>query len=312
MKLGLQIPRFHWPGSPGNLGEKLAEIAKTADASGFSSLWLMDHFFGIEQGYGPVDSPMLEGYTTLPYLAAVTKKIKLGLMVTGAFYRPPGLLIKSVTTLDVLSGGRAVLGIGSGWYRREANGLGMPYPESKRARLGMLRETLQIAKKMWSDDSSPFKGKYYHLEEPINKPQPLSKPHPPILIGGGGEQVTLKLVARYADAVNLHLGAHPNLKGYTERSYDNYRTRIERLSHKMSVLREHCDRVDRNYDDIEITVLCPMNVSEDGLTPEEVLEMCSELAGIGIHHIIFNMSNDHEITPLETIGREVIPKLAHL
>ena len=122
----------------------------------------------------------------------------------------------------------------------------------------------------------------------------------------------MKLVARYADAVNLHLGAHLNLKGYTERSYDNYRTRIERLSHKMSVLREHCDRVDRNFDDIEITVLCPMNVSEDGLTPEEVLEMCSELAGIGIHHIIFNMSNDHEITPLETIGREVIPKIAHL
>lgn len=312
MKIGLQIPRFHWPGGPEKMGAKLAEIAGTADHSGFYSLWVMDHFFGIEQGYGPVDAPMLEGYSTLPYLAAVTKKIKLGLMVTGAFYRPPGLLIKSVTTLDVLSGGRAILGIGSGWYRREANGLGMPYPDTKRARLGMLRETLQIAKKMWSDDSTPFKGKYYQLEEPLNRPQPLSTPHPPILIGGGGEQVTLKLVARYADAVNLHLGSHPKLKGYTDSSYDSYRTRIERLTHKMDVLRKHCERVERNYDDIEITVLSPMNVSRDGLTPEDVVEMCTELSNIGVHHIIFNMPNDHEITPLEVLAREVIPKISKL
>ena len=311
MKIGLQLPQFDWTGSPQNIGPKLAEIANTADRVGFSSLWLMDHFFGIEQGYGPVDAPMLEGYSVLPFLAAVTEQIKLGLMVTGAFYRPPGLLVKMVTTLDVISGGRAYLGIGSGWYRREANGLGMPYPETVRERLGRLRETLQIAKQMWDGDSSPYNGRYYQLDEPLNQPMPLSKPHPPILIGGGGEKVTLRLVAKYGDASNLHLGCHPDLH-YPEVLSDWYRTYADRLPKKLAVLRRHCDDIGRDYDDIEKTVLGAIKIAPDAMPPEELIELCHGLHDVGINQAIFNMPNVADITPLETIGREVIPQIEHL
>jgi len=312
MKIGLQIPRFHWPGSPENIGSKLAEIARAADESGFASIWVMDHFFQVEQGYGAYDEPMLEAYSALSYIAGVTEKVKLGTMVTGSFYRNPGILVKTVTTLDVLSGGRAMLGIGSGWYRREAEGLGVRFPASLKELVGRFEENILIAKQMWSDDKSPFRGKYYTLEEPLCSPQPISKPHPPILIAGSGEKKTLKFVAKYGDACNFHLGAHPKLKGYTEGSYRSYQTRIERLTHKMNVVKEHCKREERDYDEIEITVLCPMEVSENGLSPEEVIEMCSELAEIGIHQVMFNMPNDHEITPIKTIGGEVIPSLRGL
>jgi len=312
MKIGLQIPRFDWPGSPENIGGKLVEIAKTADKVGFSSLWAMDHFFQVGQGYGAYDKPMLEAYSALSYIAAVTEKVKLGTMVTGSFYRHPGILVKTVTTLDVLSGGRAILGIGAGWYRREAEGLGVPYPASLRERVGRFEENIMIAKHMWRDDHSPFRGKYYTLNEPLCRPQPLSKPHPPILIAGGGEKKTLKFVARYGDACNFHLGAHPKLIGYAERSYDNYRTRIERLTHKMEVLKKHCERENREYEDIEVTVLGPLEISVDGLTPEEVVTMCEEVAEIGVKHMIFNMPNVHEITPLEIIGDEVIPFIRDL
>ncbi len=312
MKIGLQVPRFHWLGSPINIGVKLAEIAVAADRSGFSSLWVMDHFFQVEQGYGAYDEPMLEAYTALSYMAAVTKKVKLGTMVTGSFYRHPGILVKTVTTLDVLSGGRAMLGIGAGWYQREAEGFGVRYPISLKERVGRFEENILIAKHMWRDDHSAFRGKYYTLNEPICRPQPISQPHPPILIAGSGEKKTLKLVARYGDACNFHLGAHPKLKGYTQRSYDNYRTRIERLTHKMNVLRKHCERENRNYEEIEVTVLSPIEVSENGLTPEEVVEICVELARIGVDHLIFNMPNDHEITPIEIIGEEIIPQIGDM
>ena len=309
MKIGLQVPRFNWPGSPYNIGPKLVDIAKTGDRAGFSSLWVMDHFFQVEQGYGPPEAPMLEGYATMSYLAAVTERIKLGLMVTGNFYRHPGILIKTITTLDVLSGGRAYLGIGAGWYERESKGLGIPFPQSKRERLDRLEETLQIAHHMWRDDRSMFEGRYYRLEEPICSPQPLSQPHPPILIGGGGEKRTLRLVAKYGDACNLHLGAHPKLRGYSERSYMNYRTRKERLRHKLDVLRRHCESVGRDYDEIDKSVLSPLEVSPGALTPGEVVGMCQELSEIGINYVVFNMPNDHEITPIEVIGEEVIPEI---
>lgn len=309
MKIGLQVPRFHWPGSPENIGEKLAEIAVNADQSGFSSLWVMDHFFQVGQGYGDFDEPMLEGYTALAYMAAVTEKVKLGTMVTGSFYRNPGILIKIVTTLDVLSGGRAMLGIGSGWYRREAEGLGVRFPASLNELVGRFEENILISKHMWSDDRTPFEGKYYQLEEPVCSPQPISKPHPPILIAGSGEKKTLKFVAKYGDACNFHLGAHPKLKGYTDRSYSNYEKRRERLTHTLNVFKRHCERENRDYNEIEVTVLCPMKVAEDGLTPEDVVDMCEELAEIGIHQVIFNMVNDHEITPIKVIGEEVIPRI---
>ncbi|MDH5200839.1 MAG: LLM class F420-dependent oxidoreductase [Candidatus Bathyarchaeota archaeon] len=311
-KIGIQVPRFHWPGGPENMGTKLAEIARTADRSGFSSLWVMDHFYQVGQGYGAPGEPMLEGYTALAYMAAVTSRVKLGTMVTGCFYRHPGILLKTVTTLDILSGGRGMLGIGAGWYDREAKGMGAPYPETAAERLSRLEETLKIAKHMWSDDRSTFEGKYYRLEEPICSPQPLSKPHPPIMIGGEGERKTLRFVAKYGDACNLHLGAHPKLRGYTERSYENYRDRFERLTHKLNVLRRHCERVGRDYEDIETSVLSPLEISPSAMTVEEVIEMCEELAGIGIQHVIFNMPNDHEIEPIEVIGEDIIQQVKDL
>jgi len=312
MKIGLQIPRFHWPGSPGNIGPKLAEVAQTADDWGFHSVWVMDHFYQVGQGYGAPDEPMLEAYTALAYMAATTRRVKLGTMVTGAFYRHPGVLVKTVTTLDVLSGGRGVLGIGAGWYEQESRGMGVPFPYSVMERVGRFEETIKIALHMWRDDRTPFEGKYYQLEEPICSPQPVSRPHPYIMIGGEGEKKTLRFVAKYADGCNLHLGAHPKLRGYTQRSFNNYATRFERLTHKLNVLRKHCDSVGRDYEEIEKSVLSPIEISPTAMTVEDVIEMCEEVAGIGIQYVIFNMPNDHEIEPIQTIGEEVIPQVRRL
>lgn len=312
MKVGLQVPRFHWPGRPENIGSKLAEIAKAADDYGFSSLWVMDHFYQVGQGYGDPEEPMLEAYAALAYMAAMTSRVKLGTMVTGAFYRYPGILVKTVTTLDVLSGGRGILGIGAGWYEKESRGMGVPFPYSLRERMGRFEEALKIALHMWSDDRSTFEGKYYRLEEPICSPQPVSRPHPFIMIGGEGERKTLRFVAKYADGCNLHLGAHPKLRGYTQGAFNDYATRFKRLTHKLNVLKRHCVRVGRDYDQIETSVLSPVEISPDAMTVDDVTEMCEELAEIGIRHVIFNMPNDHEIEPIQTIGEEVIPQVRGL
>ena len=173
MKIGLQLPWFNWPGAPENTGPKLKEIAEAADIQGFTTLWVMDHFYQVGQGFGPKEDPMLEGYTTLSYLAAMTQQVKLGLMVTSSFYRHPGLLIKMVTTLDVLSEGRAILGLGAGWDEQESKAFGIPYPSTKE-RLDRLEETLMIAKHLWSGDPSSFTGKYHTLETPILNPRPLT------------------------------------------------------------------------------------------------------------------------------------------
>jgi F420-dependent oxidoreductase-like protein len=309
MKVGLQVPRFSWPVGTANIGSKLGEIARAADRSGFQSVWVMDHFYQVGQGYGAPEEPMLEAYTALAYMAAVTRNAKLGTMVTGSFYRHPGVLVKMVTTLDVLSGGRGILGIGAGWYELESRGMGVPFPYSIEERMGRFEEALRIAHHMWRDDRTSFEGKYYRLEEPICSPQPVSKPHPYILIGGSGEKKTLRYVARYGDACNLHLGAHPKLRGYSERSYMNYGTRKERLGHKLDVLRGHCEREGRDYDDIDKSVLVPVEVSPGALTPGEVVGMCRELSEMGFNYVVFNMPNDHEITPIEAIGEEVIPEI---
>lgn len=310
MRIGLQIPRFNWPGNPHNMGAKLAEIAKAAEHAGFYSLWVMDHFFQVEQGFGPYRDPMLEGYATISYLAALTRRVKLGLMVTGNPYRHPGILIKTVTTLDVLSGGRAYLGIGAGWYVQEAMCLGIPFPQTRRELIERLEETLRIAKHMWKGDQSPFKGKYYQLDSPVNSPQPISQPHPPILIGGEGEKMTLQLVAKYGDACNFQLGTR--LRGYSPWIEERYRNRRERLTRKLAVLKEHCDRVGRSYDDIERTVLGSIEIAPDAMATAEIVELCQELAETGFDQVIFNMPNVHEIKPLEIMGQEVIPLVARL
>jgi F420-dependent oxidoreductase-like protein len=299
MKIGLQIPNFTYPAGPKELGNKLAEIARTADDAGFASIWVMDHFFQIgsrdrSMGLGPAEEEMLEGYSTLSYLAAITKKATLGTLVTGVIYRHPGILIKTVTTLDVLSGGRAYLGIGAGWNEREARGLGVPFPSTKE-RLEQLEETLEIAKQMWSDNNGAYKGRHFQLAETLCSPQPLSKPHPPILIGGSGEKKTLRLVAKYADACNL---------------FANMGTEVVRS--KLDVLKKHCENVGRDYTGIEKTTLSTIHLAPDKMKAKDVIEQCRTLAGLGIQHAIFNMPNIHEIKPLETFGREIIPSLADL
>lgn len=299
MKIGLQVPNFTWPGGPSITGSKLAEIARAADEAGFASLWVMDHFFQIggrdRSGLlGPAEDEMLEGYSALSFMAGITKRIKLGTMVTGVIYRHPGILIKTVTTLDVLSGGRAYLGIGAAWNERESRGLGVPFPPLKE-RFERLEETLQIARQMWSDNNGPYNGRYYRLAETLCNPRPLSEPHPPILIGGGGEKKTLKLVAQYADACNLFSGSGPDT-----------------LRHKLDVLKTHCDKVKRNYNEIEKTTLSTVHLAEGKLTVKDVIKQCSDLAGLGIQHAIFNMPNVHEIKPLEMFGREVIPAMIGL
>lgn len=313
MKLGLQIPEFNWPDSPQSIGAKLVEIAKTAENVGISSLWFMDHFFQVaEQGDDSqvAAEPMLEGYSAASYIAAVTQKIKIGLLVTGNIYRHPGLLIKTVTTLDVLSGGRAYFGIGAGWYEREAKGLGVAFP-SVRERMERLEETLKIAKHMWSGDRSPFDGKYYQLAEPINSPQPLSKPHPPIMVGGQGEKKTLKLVAKYADAYNVYFGSFWNQSGSAERT-ERYKSNSERVKRKLNVLKMHCSKVGRSYDEIERSTLGHVWLAPGGMNADDIVQTCRDLAKMGFTHVIVNMINLHEIEPLNIIGREVIPEIAEL
>ena len=297
MKIGLQIPNFTWPGGPKEIHSKLAEIARTADEAGFASLWVMDHFFQIGRpnnptGLGPAEDEMLEGYSTLSYLAGSTKKATLGTLVTGVVYRHPGILVKTVTTLDVLSGGRAWFGVGAAWNEREARGLGVPFPPVKE-RFERLEETLQIAKQMWSGNSGPYEGKHFHLAETLSSPQPLTKPHPPIMIGGGGEQKTLRLVAQYADACNLFAAIGS-----------------ETLRNKLFALQQHCGRLGRNYGEIEKTTLGTAYLAEGRMKPSDIIEQCRSLASLGIQHAIFNMPNVHEITPLEVFGREIIPAVA--
>jgi len=299
MKIGLQIPNFTYPDGPKELGKKLAEIARTADDVGFSSLWVMDHFFQIgsrdrSMGLGPAEDEMLEGYSTLSYLAGVTKKVTLGTMVTGVVYRHPGILVKTVTTLDVLSSGRVYLGIGAAWNEREARGLGVPFPSTKE-RLEQLEETLEIAKQMWSDNNGAYAGKYFQLAETLCSPQPLSKPHPPILIGGSGEKKTLRLVAKYADACNLFA-----------------RMGVDTVRGKLDILKQHCEEVGRDYAEIEKTTLSTVHLAPDKMNAKNVIEECRALSDIGIQHAIFNMPNVHEIKPLEIFGREIIPALADL
>ena len=293
MRIGLQIPHFTWPSQPASIAPSLARIAETADAAGFASLWAMDHFFQI-QNVGAAEEPMLEGYSVLNFLAAHSRRPTLGLMVTGVIYRYPGILVKTVTTLDVLSGGRAILGIGAAWNQREAVGLGVPFPPLKQ-RFEMLEEALQIAHQMWAGNTAPYHGKHFQLAEPINSPTPIHKPHPPILIGGQGETKTLRLVAQYADACNLFARTGPDV-----------------LRHKLDVLKGHCDAVGRPYEAIEKTALSTAMLVPGGQTPADIVADIKTLAGLGFQHVIFNMPAVETITPLEVFGREIIPAVAEL
>jgi F420-dependent oxidoreductase-like protein len=291
MKVGLQVPNFTWPGGPAGIGPRLSDIARTAEDAGFYSLWLMDHYFQIEM-VGPAELGMLEGYAGLSFCAAVTRKLKLGTMATGVTYRHPGVLLKTVTTLDVLSQGRAYLGIGAAWFEREHLGLGVPFPPLGR-RFELLEETLQVARQMWSGSTDPYRGKHLVLEETLCRPLPLSRPHPPILVAGGGEAKTLRLVAQYADACNLFGDAAA-------------------VRHKLDVLQRHCETLGRDYAEIEKTSLGTVHLAAGHESPGEVIARLRALAEAGVQHAIFNMPNVHELTPLEVFGREIIPAVADL
>jgi F420-dependent oxidoreductase-like protein len=293
MKIGLQVPSFTWPGGDAEIGPRLAEIGQRADDAGFTSLWVMDHFFQIQYA-GPAEHPMLEGYSALSFLAGVTKRVALGTLVTGVHYRHPGILAKTVTALDVLSGGRAWLGIGAGWYERESLGLGVPFPPLK-DRFEQLEEALQIVLQMWSDTVAPFAGKHYQLAETLNQPQPVRKPRPPIMIGGTGEQKTLRMVAQYGDACNL---------------FD--RLGDEAITHKLDVLKGHCERLGRPFEEIEITTLGSAHLAPGAQSADDIIAHCRSLAALGVHHAIFNMPNVSELTPLTIFKEQIIPAVADL
>jgi len=284
MKLGLQIPNFTFPGGPQRLGSDLARVVVEADQAGFDSLWVMDHFFQIEF-IGPAEHDMLEGYTTLGYFAALTSKIKLGTMVTGITYRYPGILVKTMTTLDVLSGGRAYFGLGAAWFEREHQAMGVPFP-GLAERFERLEETLQIAQQMWSENNGPFQGKHYHLAETLCVPQPLSRPHPPILIGGMGEKKTLRLVAQYAQACNLFQFAG-----------------IAALKQKLEVLRAHCEDLGRNYQDIEKTTLGQVDPKE----PNRFIEQLHQLAEIGIDSALFGVPDPTAPSVMKVLAETILP-----
>ena len=270
MKWGLQVSDFTWPDAPRSIGPTFARVARDADQAGMASLWVMDHFFQI-RSIGPSEHEMLEGYSALAYAAGVTERITLGTMVTGVTYRYPGLLIKTVTTLDVLSSGRAWLGIGAAWNEEEHRGLGVPFPSTKE-RFERLEETLQLAHQMWSGDDSAFEGRHHQLERPLNSPPAVSMPHPRILVGGGGERKTLRLVAQYADACNIF-----------DMGPDAVRA-------KYDVIRRHCEAVGRDYDDIEKTVLSRVDFAKE--SDDSIVDRVGRLRDVGTQHVIFGVARE--------------------
>ncbi|SHL51859.1 alkanesulfonate monooxygenase [Pseudonocardia thermophila] len=291
MKIGLQVSDFTWPGGPGTLAADLRAIARAAEDAGFARLAVADHLWQVNTN-GPPENAMLEAYTTLGFLAACTSRIELLTWVSAVSFREPALLAKCVTTLDVLSGGRAWLGIGAGWFEEEARGLGLPFPPLAE-RFERLEEALQICLQMWSGDDGPYAGTHYVLDRTLNSPQPLQRPHPPILIGGGGERKTLRLVAQYAQACNLFAD--------------------DDLAHKLAVLDKHCAAVGRDRSEIETTVvLPPRDPGPDGENTDVIVAELRQLATLGVDHVQLKVPRMVEIRPLELFGERIIPVVAAL
>jgi F420-dependent oxidoreductase-like protein len=285
MRVGLHVVRFDWPDAPASIAPTLAAVARASEDAGIFGLSVMDHWFQVD-AIAPITDPMLESYTTMGYLAALTRAVRLRVLVTGVTYRHPGLLAKLVSTLDVLAGGRAELGIGAAWYEREHLGLGVAYPPVAE-RFERLEESLQICLQMWSDNDGPFAGKHYQLAETLCSPQPIAQPHPPILIGGDGEKKTLRLVARYADACNLNASTP------------------DRIAGKLDVLRSHCDREGRDYDTIRKTIV----VFVDPFTDlDRFLAECDRYSDIGIDEVILMADND-PIAFTQRVAELIVPRL---
>lgn len=299
MKLGLQVSYWSWPGAPRSIGPTFSGIVRNAEGAGLSSLWVMDHYFQIG-GIGPPELEMLEAYTTLGFAAGQTSTIELGVMVTGVTYRHPGILLKTVTTLDVLSGGRAWLGIGAAWFEEEHRCLGVPHPPVAE-RFERLEETLQLAHRMFSGDESAFVGRHYYLERPLNIPAPVRRP--PILVGGGGERKTLRLVAQYADACNI---------------FDMGPARVRA---KYDVIDRHCAEVGRDPTEITRTVLSRISLSREGgeklrsgettMSVDQAVDKLGGLAEIGTDTVIMGMGNDTDETAYELVA-DVVQQVAQL
>src|SRR6476660_4481486 len=287
MDLGLHLADFTWSGGSSTFVDDLVRTAKTAEDVGFTKLSVMDHVWQIS-AVGPREHEMLEAYTALGFLAAVTERVQLLAWVTAAIYREPGLLAKEVTTLDVLSKGRAMLGIGAAWNEEECVGLGLPFPATAE-RFERLEETLQICLQMWGDSVEPYAGKHYQLGSTLNSPQSVQRPHPPILIGGGGEKKTLRMVAQYAQACNL---------------FDS-----PELAHKLDILRQHCDDLGRDYATIAKTVMCPIDPGPKGEKVDEILAHLKDLATLGVEHVHSRGLDGSRTDWLEVIGDRIIPEI---
>jgi F420-dependent oxidoreductase-like protein len=296
VKFGLQVASFTYPGGTPAIAPALERVVRTADEIGLDSIWVMDHLFQI-RSVGRVEEPMLEGWTALGFIAAHTKRARIGLMVGGIHYREPGIWVKAATTLDVLSGGRAWLGIGAAWNQQESQGLGFPFPPLG-VRFEMLEETLQIAHQMFDGElgsQGRHDGRHYHATRLLNSPQSISRPRVPIMIGGGGERKTLRLVAQYGDATNVFGGP-------------------EKIHHKWEVLRRHCEDVGRPYDEIERSTLQgAFRLSRDGgsgtVTPTELVDWYGELGDAGAQHILFSLQDAWNAEELELFGSDVLPQL---
>ena len=290
MKVGLHVPVFAWQGGSDALADHLVNVAEHAESAGFDQLTVMDHYFAL----GPGDAyrrPMLEAYTALGFIAARTSKIRVGSQVTGVMYRYPGILIKQVTTLNVLSKGRGFLGIGAAWFEHEHHAFGVPFPPLKE-RFERLEETLRIAHQAWSGDSQPFHGKYYSLEEPYLSPSAVSKPRPRILVGGSGERKTLRLVAQYADA--CHINASD----------------LEVGRHKLAVLRQHCADVGRNAAEIETTCGVRAEIMADGSNVQEVIDRFAAAGEAGFDMVTTALPEVYTLEAIHLFGEKVISALA--
>ncbi|HEX4815238.1 MAG TPA: LLM class F420-dependent oxidoreductase [Nonomuraea sp.] len=287
MQIGLEIGAFAWDGGPARMGETLTRLARSADDAGFALIGVGDHLWQGPHAGGP-EQPMLECFTTLAVIAAHTRRCRLGPVVAGAHFRHPALLAKTVSTLDVLSGGRAMLGIGVGWDEDEARGMGVPYP-GLAERFERLEETVEICHRVWRGDRRPYHGRHYTLEQPLGVPGSLSDPHPPVMIGGGGERRTLRLVARHADACNLYPG--PDLPA------------------KLAVLRRHCEAEGRDYDAIEKTCILPFDVGPDGSAAGDLVDALRGLGSQGIQTAIGILSGPDPVRDVEILADKVLPSV---
>ena len=288
MRVSIGVTNYSWPNGPQGLGSELAGLVRAADQAGVDTVWVVDHLIQVDPNAAPDQRDMLEAYTTLGYIAAHTDRVRLGTMVSGVTFRPPALLVKAVTTLDVLTDGRAWLGIGAGYHGDEAQAMGLPLP-AVAERFERLEETLQIAARMWAGDEAPFDGTHYRMRHPIGIPRPAQRPHPPILIGGAGERRTLRLVAQYADACNLF----------------DIPDGGQTVKHKLTVLARHCEDVGRPYEAIEKTLGTRL---EAGESSDEFARRCVGAAALGIEHMMVGKAGPWTAEALATLA-VAIPRL---